>query len=461
MRKVNKKYSVDAFEGLDILGTDSEPEAQVHREDDSAHDGEFSIEDTADAAGSPETDDLSVAEGSEASDKSGVSTPAEENEDAMTVDGSGAPGKLVQGEPSWKSRRPGSSPIKASGKTQGERSRGLPDPTHHGSKDIFYSHMFGTGTEELVNMALSRDKWASDPILPVRYANERGAGGMCHSFSHTEEQRLMEATVGWDWYYDHSGKDRLTKRQKTRHLNHDEGLPYLPHLVKSSQSFLMGPYGKQNLYTLDALKAFNLEDAWSFTDGASEGADGDGSSRKGRKEGWIINLGRKIQCMDWAPNQDGSIQLLAVSALGSTPESSHTTSQKPGVPQKAPAFNPAPPTPACVQIWAFSALTAASTATGREGSLNSTQGPKLQMVICTEWGNVKQLKWCPTPREVREADGNGNVAQGLLAGIWGDGRIKVLDLRIETDLDSPTQHGELSSSAFPGQGKVTNPCSQV
>ncbi len=453
-RKANTKYSADAFEGLDILGIDSEPDVQAHGADESADDEEFAVENTVDAAGSPESDDLSTVKGYGAPDRSDVAIPLEEDEGPMTIDCSKAP---VQEEPSRKRRRPGRSPMKTSSNTQGVRSRGMPDLTHHGSKDVIFSQLFGTGTEETVNMTISRDKWASDPILPVRHANELGAGGMCHSLSHTEEQRLMEATVGWDWYYDHGGKDRLKDRQNTRYLNHDEGHGYLPRPPKISQRFLMGPYGKQKLYTLEAGKALNIEDAWGSINEASEEAVGGRTSRKGRKEGWILNIGRKIQCMDWAPNRDGSIQLLAVSARGSSPEPPRIYSQKPGVPLKAPGFNPAPPTPACIQIWAFSA----STATGREGSLSSTQDPKLQMVICTKWGDVKQLKWCPFPRRMREADGEGNIALGLLAGIWGDGRVKVLDLRIETDLNSLTKYGELSSSALLGQDKVTITCSQA
>ena len=437
-RKANRKYTVDAFEGLDILSPGSESEAGVHLEDDCTDDGDFAIENPTDAPNDSEADDFSMAEGFGGSDRSGVATPVAELGDAMAVHDSGVPAKTAPGESSKKSRKHGALQMKTLSNTQSVRCRGLPDPTQHASKEALLSHLFGTGTEEIVNMARSRDKWASDPILPVRHANEHDAGGMCHSFSHTEEQRTMEATVGWDWYYNHGGKDRLTKRQKIRHLDPGEGLGYLPQPSKGSQSFLMGPYESQTLYTLEIGKARKLRDAWSFADGASEEADEQAESRKDGKEGWILNIGRKIHCMDWAPNQDGDVQLLALSTPGSAPEAQHKISQKPGAPLRAPAFAPAPPTPACIQIWAFSA----STATGREGLLDLTRDPKLQTVICTEWGDAKQLKWCPTPRKVRDADSNGNIARGLLACLWGDGRVKVLDLRIETDLNSPTKYGE-------------------
>ena len=453
-RKPNQKYSVDPFEGLDILSTDSEEEARAQEQDDSSEDGDFAIEKAANAAESPEADDLSMVEGSGASDRSGADTPVEHDGQMMSVDDPGKPGKAVRG--TRRSRH--FEKAKASLKLQGAHTRGVPDPSQYAQKDLTLNYTFGTGTEELLSLVRSRDKWARDPTLPTRTANEHGAGGMGHSFSHTEEKRTMEATVGWDWYYNNGGGDRLTKCQKIRHVGVEEGYAYLPHPAKSSQSLLMGPYGRQNLYSLEIGESFNFKDAWSSTYDLPNHSDGDQNSRKGRREGWILNLGGKIKCLDWMPNQEGSVQILAICTLVSALEASNGEPQPQGGPSKAPAFTPAPPTPACIQIWAFST----STATGQEGSLDLTRNPKLQMVICTEWGDVRHLKWCPIPRNSREADGNGNEALGLLAGIWGDGRIKVLDLRISREWDSPTEYGPFSFLYLSlSQQNLTSPHSQV
>ncbi len=249
----------------------------------------------------------------------------------------------------------------------------------------------------------------------------------------------MEATAGWDWYYELGGKENLSQRQQTRYLTPEQAHTYMPQHTNSKQSFLMGPYGQQTLYTLEIGNVFNLADAWHRGDGVPGPSDGKGKARQGKREGWILNLGRKIQCLDWAPNQDGSVQFLAISTPCPAPMTEMSQPQAQTEPSKAPAFTPAAPTPACVQIWAFSA----STENGLEGCLDMSRIPRLQMVICTEWGDVKHLKWCPTPRKRREIDGDDNVALGLLAGIWGDGRVKVLDLRIKLDWNSPTQYGEL------------------
>lgn len=439
-RKANKKYSIDAFEGLDLLSTDSEAGAGAQAEEDPGDDEEFAIETVADAAETPEEDDLSVVEGSEASDGSAVATPVEDDGDAMSIDSLGEPAEVIQGGLFSTPQRVGPYQTKASRKSQGVHIRGLPDPTQYAGKGDTLTYLFGTGTEELLNLVRSRDKWASDPTLPTREPNKHGAGGMCHSFSHTEEKRKMEATIGWDWYYNHGGRDKLAKRQKMRHLSLEEGHEYLPRPAKGSQSFLIGPYGKPSLYTLATGKAMSVGDAWKSVAEVSGEEGGGENSRKGRREGWILNIGRKIQCMDWAPNQSGGMQLLALSTPGSASEAQHGHPQAHGEPLKAPAYTASPPTPACIQIWAFSA----STVAGREGWLDVSRTPKLQMVVCTEWGDAKQLKWCPMPRDLRDDDGDGNVTLGLLAGIWGDARVRVLDLRIERDWNSPTSYGQPS-----------------
>lgn len=446
-RTVNKRYSVDAFEGLDILGSDSEAGPGGQAQDDSEEDEEFTIEKTTNGVDGLEEEESSVAEGSEASDGSAVATAAEDDGDAMSIDSGRELTDVIQGGMISTPPKVGPYQTKAARKSQGVHIRGLPDAHRHAAKFENLTCIFGTGTEELVTLARSRDKWVNDATLPTRGVDKHGAGGLGHSLSHTEEKRKMEATAGWDWYHDHGGKDRLGKRQKMRHLSPDEGHVYLPRPAKDSQSFLLGPYGKQTMHSLEPRMAMDFGDAWrSMAESSSE--EGGGTSRKGRREGWILNAGGKIQCMDWAPNQNGNMQLLALSTPGTPSKAQHDQPQKPGEPPKAPAFTPSPPTPACIQIWAFAALTEIE----REGLMDLSRIPKLQMVLCTEWGDIKQLKWCPTPRDLREGDGEANYSLGLLAGIWGDGRVKVLDLRINKDWDSPTAYSEHS---FPSQRRQT------
>ncbi|KAI9872556.1 MAG: hypothetical protein M1830_001481, partial [Pleopsidium flavum] len=118
-RKANKKYSVDAFEGLDLLSTDSEAGTDAQALEDPEDDEDFVIEDVADGAKTPEEDDLAMAEGSQASDGSAVATPVEDDGDAISIDSLGGPAEVVQGGLFSTPQRVGPYQTKAARKSQG------------------------------------------------------------------------------------------------------------------------------------------------------------------------------------------------------------------------------------------------------------------------------------------------------------------------------------------------------
>jgi transcription factor C subunit 6 len=98
----------------------------------------------------------------------------------------------------------------------------------------------------------------------------------------------------------------------------------------------------------------------------------------------------------------------------------------------SPAFAPTPPKPNCIQIWSFAV-------SGESGGqvLDTNTPPRLHLGICTDWGDIKYFKWCPTqgPNAVVIADSIASF--GLLAGIWGDGKLRVLDVEDREGQDIP------------------------
>lgn len=274
-----------------------------------------------------------------------------------------------------------------------EHSRGLTEQAAHiQGKESVLKQLFGSDQQDWVNVLRSRDQWLAEPTLPKRQA---GARGMCHFFSHTKEKRTMEASIGWDWYYQ-GGFDR----QSVRNLTLNEGFDFIPK-AKHSHKFLVGPYGKQKEFNLSHGQSFYL-DAWK-----------DAAQSRGR-DGWILNIGTAITCLDWAPNQD-ELQYLAVAAR---------PKPDPKLSKVSPAYTPSP-LPSCLQIWTFP-----SKKNSNYCFLDSKRPPKLRLVICTEWGDVKQLKWCPMPRNFRDSRKN---SIGLLAGIWTDGYIRILDVQLDKE----------------------------
>lgn len=295
-----------------------------------------------------------------------------------------------------------------------EHFRGLIEQTKHiQGKEAVMKQFFGSDQRDWVPVLRSRDQWLAEPTLPRRTPDEKDIGGMHHLFSHTEEKRNMEAGVGWDWYYDQGGRELFRERQKSRTLRSNEGIHYIPKASKPSHKFLMGPYGKQKVFDIPNGHSLSLNDAW-----ANNFSGRAGLKEKAKRDGWILNAGTGIRCLDWATNQDAEIQYLAIATMVPRPPNQ-------GLSQVSPAYTPSSPLRSCIQIWAFQAQGL------NYGYMDSTRTPELRLVICTEWGDVKQLKWCPMPRIFRDEHARGRVSLGLLAGIWTDGHVRILDVRFD------------------------------
>lgn len=417
-RVPNKKYTGDAFEGLDILHSDSEVdiEALQHLQD-SKNDEDFP-EDHVDA----NEDEESLAD--EVSDGSAILTPEEEYEDAYSYASSDPEESQLRGTSKGHKRKPRDY---VSNQYANVHSRGmLENPMrtdHERSRVKLFS---GSDVEDVLHIVRSRDQWAADPTLPRR-------GNMYPQVSHTDEKRQMEATVGWDWYYNQGGRELFAEKQNVHILSLEEGATYVPKPTHSSHSFLMGPYGRQKLFTLALSQSLGLEEAWDIASGSSVLNLGGSRSSKRRRLGWMLNVGTRVRCLDWAPNHDSGTQYLALAVAKAS------ISARAATPTEAPAFTPSCPAPSSVQIWAFDASA---------NSMGCTRPPELQQVLCTEWGEITQLKWCPVPRARRNEDALGKISIGLLAGIWGDGCARVLDVQLEKGQGANSTYLKVQSAAF-------------
>lgn len=406
-RVPNKKYTVDAFEGLDILGSESEVDLEVLQQlQDSKNDGDFP-EDHLDE----NEDEESLA--NDVSDGSAILTPEEEYEDAHSYASSVPEERDLRGISKGYKRKPRDY---TSIQNADVHSRGmLENPMRADHERSRFKLFSGSGAEDVLHIVRSRDQWAADPILPCRE-------NMYHQVSHTDEQRQMEATVGWDWYYDEGGRESFAEKQNVQTISLEEGITYMPENTPSNHSFLMGPYGRQKIFTLALSKTLDLEEAWNVASGSSEQ---NSKSSKRRRLGWMLNVGTRVRCLDWAPNHCGGTQYLALAAAKASNSTRAATSFE------APAFTPSCPAPSSIQIWAFDSS---------KNSIGPIQPPELRQVLCTNWGEITQLKWCPVPRTNRIEDALGKISIGLLAGIWGDGCARVLDVQLEKGQGADTRY---------------------
>jgi transcription factor C subunit 6 len=462
-RYPSRKYSIDPFEGLEGLSSGSEGNENVKQHAESS-DEEVGLA-REEASVVPDAYD---ANQDEAFGSSGDASLAEEDDpdDANDADEASDAGNAIDADANGLSSSlvnvRDSDPVNhATGKDKNLRyklrpkqylkgiirSRGLIELSSKSpSKEDMLKFMAGGHPQDWVDFLRAKERWLSDPTLPTREGDKEGKEAMCYHFSHTDDNRKMEATIGWDWYYDQGGRELFAKRQKVQVLTPDEGRAYMTKPAEPSRKFLMGPYGRQQVFSLETGRSMCLNEAWKPAHETSHPVTEPGSLR----EGWMLNLGTSVRCLDWATNQDGNVQYLAAATAQPKASPSH------GLSEVSPAFTPSLPMRSCIQIWAF----AATQAPKHESLLDSRNPPTLQLVICTEWGEIKQLKWCQIPREFRTDDLQNQTPIGLLAGVWTDGLVRVLDIHLEQKGDA-TSYGKCIIHSFYMHSLTSIPFSKV
>ena len=421
-RVPNKKYqqSAETLERLKIvLSSDSEEDLLVKKlQADAKGDDDFLANQAILLSDSPESLN---SDASQKSDGSAIATPIEVYQDAHLY-ASSAPEASQRFEKLAKRKLKAKKQYRA--RNQATKSRGIPEnPLKADSKAGRLDLLSGPDKKDIMHFVRSRKQWGSELTLPKR-------SRMRLPFSHTEEKRSMEATVGWDWYYEQGGKEMFAKRQTMRVLSADEGLEHMP--KHASHDFLMGPYGRQSLFSLSTWGSLNVDDAWNAAV-KDHGSDYQEEPGKWRRQGWMLNIGCRVRCLDWATNHDGDTQYLAIATKNAIAKRSL---------KDAPAFTPTPASPSSVQIWSFGAL---SEKPAMESSMDQHRAPELKQVLCTTWGDAKQLKWCPMPRTFRNEETDGRVPLGLLAGVWDDGCARVLDIQLDRIQRDGTSYCTLST----------------
>ncbi|KAI4266309.1 MAG: hypothetical protein L6R38_008827 [Xanthoria sp. 2 TBL-2021] len=440
-RQPNRKYANETFTGLEALDSASEHEVELWQQAEQHSDSdEFDEEQALEEANAEDEEEDVVS--SAGSDASGMLTPNGHSDSAasdadMDIDSTpetpGLRAQSIRNRPYVLKRRPK--------RSDGIHVRGITDPVQippKGVKPDYIYSLFGDATQDLVHMARSRDQWCHEATLPRR-PNKTGTEGMHHSFSHPEEKRQFEATRGWEWYYDHGGHQHLSKSQASVSLGADEAFTHLTPSSDSPRTIFMGPYGRQVRFDLPILKFLALSEAWeqAHSLNVTENNAPDRSKSRKRQDGWLLNVGRGARCIEWAPNHAGDTQYLAVSTF--RPKSNDTSGQ----PIFSPAFT-AQSFPASIQIWSFSSTEAPE----RRSLLDPDLSPCLRLVICTDWGDAKHLRWCPMPRNLRKDGQEARIPIGLLAGVWSDGYVRVLDVHLDQCEAQRTSFVKLTNAAF-------------
>ncbi|KAJ5135121.1 uncharacterized protein N7515_004399 [Penicillium bovifimosum] len=328
-------------------------------------------------------------------------------------------------------------------------SRGIIEPKDHLSKTAYYTLTFGTDDRDLMAAVHFRMRWnkALDVAFPSRATLEDREQKPSYLYGPTfgvhPDDMLRESTRGWDWYYDRDTGPIFKKKQRIHNLEESMIFQrYLPPPDARKHGILLGPHNNQQLYKLGYHETFDFGKAWSTQPGQSE------TGTRKIREGWILNIGHKALCMAWAPNQDGLTQYLAVVApiteaqkAQCTPEGSEPTTP----------FRPSHPTPSALQIWEFKGKKSETPTI----TLDMETKPRLRQVLCADWGDLRRMSWNSMPRAKREEDEEeARKSIGLLATVWGDGKVRVLDIKTERG-SQKTEYLKVESPAFEARPPAT------
>ncbi|KGO77888.1 hypothetical protein PITC_060690 [Penicillium italicum] len=305
--------------------------------------------------------------------------------------------------------------------------RGIIEPRDHLSKGTYYTLTFGSDDRDLMPAVHFRMRWNKgvDAVFPSRFTLEETEKKPEYLYGATfgvhPNDVLKESTHGWNWYYDRDTGDRFRKRQRIETMEESMAFQnYLPQPDTRKHGILLGPHDNQQLFELGYHESFDFGKAWEEP---VSGPDESKAETKRIREGWILNLGQKAHCMTWAPNQNGLTQYLAV-AVPITENQKNQYKSEESEPMSS--FQPSEPFPSALQIWEFKGKPSETPTM----TLDMDSKPWLRQVLCADWGDLRRMVWCNLPRTKRaEDEEDGNESIGLLATVWGDGYVRVLDIK--------------------------------
>ncbi|OQE40905.1 hypothetical protein PENCOP_c005G04907 [Penicillium coprophilum] len=323
--------------------------------------------------------------------------------------------------------------------------RGIIEPRDHLSKGTYYSLTFGSDDRDLMPAVHFRMRWNKgiDAVFPSRFTLDDMEKKPEYLYGPTfgvhPDDVMRESTHGWDWYYDRDIGQRFRKRQRIETIEESLAFQnYLPQPDTRKHGILLGPHDNQQVFELGYHESFDFGIAW---DKPGSKADESKTGTKRIREGWMLNIGQKAHCMAWAPNQNGTTQYLAVAAPITEDQKNQYRSEES---EPISSFQPSQPFPSALQIWEFKGKPSGNLTM----TLDMDSKPRLRQVLCADWGDLRRMVWCTLPRTERvEDEEEEKESIGLLATIWGDGTVRVLDIKTGRG-SQETEFLKIKSPAF-------------
>lgn len=304
------------------------------------------------------------------------------------------------------------------------------------SQDVAYQHTFGPELEDLEPILRARDIWmhARDVTFPSRTS-------LNQQIEHTVETERDHVVPTADSTQDVVAPRNSSFSQSLEpHANIASKKKYIN--VPPAHDVVLGPWQKQRIHSISSLEAINFGEAWPVADlnvndiptnintsvaseegnniGAAKGVeqqvapDVTSPKTKSYHEGWLLNTGAKVQTLAWAP-QRGTTQYLAIACRSSDKQRAMAP---PTSESRGPAFVPTAQYPANIQLWAIHPMANTDSTSSR---LDLSAAPDLVKVLCTDYGDIKQLVWSPLTYI-------NDTGENRLAVVSSDGCVRVISV---------------------------------
>ncbi|KAK3399842.1 hypothetical protein B0T20DRAFT_170635 [Sordaria brevicollis] len=251
-------------------------------------------------------------------------------------------------------------------------------------------------------------RWAEFPALPPRYMPHEPQG-ICPSpwlapgFERAQEQNAAR------WYSNYYAKN--PEPQQSHLLSSHDGERLIPPAGGDLVTFI-GPWDRQAELRFTPGQSLPIT-ASGLPTSASEHDDKSST-------GWMLDIGSIPLAMGWVPSLVNTKQVLAIASIpfaDQEPRKQEDGADKHGAPDAM--------TEGCVQLWEFTPKE-----TGKTLARPSATPARLIRTLCFNWGRPKRLEWCPVPYE-------SVGSYGLLAILTGDGKARVVDVKVVEEGTDP------------------------
>lgn len=253
------------------------------------------------------------------------------------------------------------------------------------------------------------DRWARYPVLPARLPPQHKEGILPSPWLPASFE-IGQEKAACKWFEEYWMQSTEVSRAHPVLAKHGERL--IPQ-ARGDLALLLGPVDSQKEYRISQGSGLCLS---SSATPVEESGNPDEVPN-----GWVFDVGGIVLALGWAPVVTGNTQILALAVIP------HSDQAKPSKEETASTSHLEKN--GSLQFWEF-----VWDIDQEQRPKPARRPPRFLLAKLFDWGRPKRMAWCPVSFA-------GAGLCGLLAVLTGDGRVRVLDVKVMQD-SGATEYGE-------------------